>query len=230
MIKLPEKYIIAVDGHSSCGKSTLAKDIAKLLKMIYIDTGAMYRSVTLYALQNKIIKENKIEEATLKKQINNLNIYFQKDNAGKVITFLNNEAVENEIRSPEVSQWVSPISKLKFVRDHLVAQQREMAKNGCVILDGRDIGTVVFPDANLKIFLTASADVRAKRRFLEMKNKYTDITIKDIKENLIERDRIDSSRKESPLRQAEDARVLDNSELNRDEQLKIVLDWIKNGL
>jgi len=230
MIKLPNNYIIAVDGHSSCGKSTLSKDIAKILNLLYIDTGAMYRSVTLWALNNHLIENKKIYTDKLLAGLKNIEIAFKIDENGKNISYLNGENVEVEIRNPRVTSFVSPISKLKFVREFLVAQQRLMSKRGRVILDGRDIGTVVFPNADLKIFLTASIDVRARRRFLEMKEKFPKITLDEVKNSLEERDSIDSNRKESPLKQAEDAKILDNSDITRQEQLNLVLQWIEESI
>jgi len=230
MIELPDKYIIAVDGHSSCGKSTLSKDVAKKINLLYIDTGAMYRSVTLWALNNDLIKNGKIDVECLQQGLKNIEISFKIDKNGQNTTYLNGENVETEIRSPRVTSLVSPVSKLKFVREFLVAQQRLMGQNGRVILDGRDIGTVVFPHADLKIFLTASVEVRARRRFLEMKEKFPKMTIDEVKNSLEERDRIDSSRKESPLKKAEDARVLDNSNITRQEQLNLVLKWIEESI
>lgn len=230
MIELPYNYIIAVDGHSSCGKSTLSKDIAKKLNLLYIDTGAMYRSVTLWALNNDLIRNGEIDVEKLQLGLKNIEISFKIDENGKNTTYLNGQNVEAKIREPRVASFVSPVSKLKFVREYLVAQQRLMSKKGRVILDGRDIGTVVFPHADLKIFLTASVDVRARRRYLEMKEKFPEITIDEVKNSLVERDRIDSNRKESPLKRAEDARILDNSNITREEQLNIVLKWIEESL
>jgi cytidylate kinase len=229
-MNLPLKYIIAIDGYSSCGKSTIAKDIANALNFIYIDTGAMYRAVTLFAIENNIFSENNdIDENLLQSKITSLIIEFEKKE-GHTLTLLNGDDISEKIRSPKVSDRVSLISKLKFVREHLVAMQREMGKKGRVVLDGRDIGTVVFPNADLKIFMTASIVIRTQRRFEEMKAKYPEISLAEVQQNLQERDRIDTTREESPLRQAEDAKVLDNSELTRDGQLQLALLWINNTI
>ncbi len=220
-----KKIIIAIDGHSSCGKSTVAKQLAQRLGYIYIDTGAMYRVVTLVALRNGWI-ENKVPD--LEKVIaglKDINITFRWDEKqGKNTTFLNGENVEDEIRMLAVSENVSPISTIAEVRKEMVKQQRENGKNKGIVMDGRDIGTVVFPDAELKIFMTASPEIRAQRRFDELKQKGLDVNFEDILENVEGRDKIDSSRAVSPLKQADDAVVLDNSHLTREEQL----DWAMN--
>ncbi|MCK5535957.1 MAG: (d)CMP kinase [Bacteroidales bacterium] len=224
---IPEKFIIAVDGYSSCGKSTLAKELAKELGFIYIDTGAMYRAVTLFALDNDVFgADDQINENLLRSMIDDIKIEF-KINAEQRDTILNGEIVSGKIRSPQVSNRVSLISKLKFVRERLVALQREMGDAGRVILDGRDIGTVVFPKADLKIFMTASIEVRTNRRWKEMKLKYPNVTFDEVKENLTERDRMDTTRKESPLKRAEDAKLIDNSELDRKQQLQVAIDLVE---
>ncbi|MGQ1889592.1 (d)CMP kinase [Thermophagus sp. OGC60D27] len=220
--------IIAIDGHSSCGKSTVARDLAKLLNIAYIDTGAMYRAVTLFALRRNMIIDGKINEEQLLESIGNIVIDFRANPDKKVNeTYLNGEKVEDEIRSLEVSNNVSPVSALGFVRKHLVALQRLMGEKGGVVLDGRDIGTVVFPNADLKIFMTASPEVRAKRRYDEMIAKGFSPSFEEILNNVEERDRIDSTRLESPLKKADDAVVLDNSHMTRQEQLEWILDKIK---
>jgi cytidylate kinase len=222
-----QSIIIAVDGYSSCGKSTVAKDLARLLKIAYIDTGAMYRAVTLFAINNNLIQEGQIDEKKLKELMDQVMVEFKAHpETGITHTWLNGIDVEEKIRGMEVSNLVSPISTLKFVREKLVEMQRLLGKKGGVVLDGRDIGTVVFPNAHLKIFMTASPEIRAERRFKEMKEKNIDFSYQEVMKNLTERDRIDTTRKESPLRQAEDALVLDNSHLNREEQLQ----WILNKL
>lgn len=225
MTKDIHSLIIAIDGHSSCGKSTVAKDLAKLLKIAYIDTGAMYRAVTLYALRNKLIQEGEIDEGGLKSSLDDIDIRFR-TNLGKGTneTWLNGENVENEIRSLEVSNNVSQISALGFVRKRLVELQQMMGEKGGVVLDGRDIGTVVFPDADLKIFMTASPEIRAQRRYDEMKAKGENPSFDEVLKNVKDRDLLDSTRKESPLKQADDAVVLDNSHLNQKEQLDWILD------
>ena len=223
-----QKIIIAIDGHSSCGKSAAAKDIARTLNLIYIDTGAMYRAVTLYAIQNKLIVNGIIDTEKLQEVINKIDIQLLKNNeASGIETFLNGKNVENEIRTLEVSNNVSQISALGFIRKRLVELQREMGKRGGVILDGRDIGTVVFPNADIKLFMTATAEVRAQRRYAEMVEKGENVTFTEVLENLKYRDNIDSSRTESPLKKADDAIEFDNSNVSRDEQLIIILEIIK---
>lgn len=210
---------IAIDGHSSCGKSTMAKDLAKEIGYIYIDTGAMYRAVTLFALQNGLITDAGIDEEGLCQRMADIMITFQlNEETGRPDTYLNGVCVEQKIRTMEVSKYVSPIATLGFVREAMVDLQRLMGEAKGVIMDGRDIGTVVFPDAELKVFVTASADVRAKRRYDELKAKGEECSLDEIRANVIERDRIDSTRAISPLRQAEDAVVLDNSNMTIAEQ------------
>jgi len=209
-----KKIVIAIDGHSSCGKSTMAKDLAKAINYTYIDTGAMYRAVTYYALSNGMIREGKVNEEALTADLDKIKITFVKPlNALQAETFLNGVNVEKEIRELEVANYVSPVATIASVRRSLVLKQQEMGKAKGIVMDGRDIGTVVFPQAELKIFLTASAEVRAQRRLAEMKAKEEDVTYEAVLENIEMRDQIDSTRKESPLRQAEDALVLDNSAL-----------------
>ncbi len=210
---------IAIDGHSSCGKSTMAKDLAKEIGYIYIDTGAMYRAVTLFALQNGLITDAGIDEEGLCQRMADIMITFQlNEETGRPDTYLNGVCVEQKIRTMEVSKYVSPIATLGFVREAMVDLQRLMGEAKGVIMDGRDIGTVVFPDAELKVFVTASAEVRAKRRYDELKAKGEECSLDEIRANVIERDRIDSTRAISPLRQAEDAIVLDNSNMTIAEQ------------
>lgn len=223
-----KKITIAIDGHSSCGKSTMAKDLAKELRYIYVDTGAMYRSVTLYAMRHNMFNDDgsvKLQE--LEKAMPQIHISFQhNEKTGKPDTYLNGECVEQEIRSIEVSSHVSPIATIGFVRRALVAQQQQMGKDKGVVMDGRDIGTVVFPDAELKIFVTASAEVRAQRRFDELKSKGMPADYEDILKNVQERDYIDSHREESPLRKADDAILLDNSHMTITEQKAWLLDRV----
>lgn len=216
-----KKLIIAIDGHSSCGKSTLAKDAAAELNYRYIDTGAMYRAVTLYALQENIIRGQNIDKNCLKEnfEAGKINITFKPDEkSGKSLCILNGESVDEAIRRPEINNFVSPVSALTFVRAEMLKQQRSMGKSGGVVMEGRDIGTAVFPDADLKIFLTADIETRARRRYDELQNKGIDISMDEVKKNLAERDRIDSTRKTAPLRKAKDAVVIDNSCLSREEQ------------
>ena len=221
-LEMSEKKItIAIDGHSSCGKSTLAKSLARGLGYIYIDSGAMYRVVTLYALRNGWITDGKPDDKKIIEGLKNVKITFEWDNiTEKNTTFLNGENVEDEIRQLEVSQNVSPVSAIAGVRTEMVKQQQENGKNKGIVMDGRDIGTVVFPDAELKIFMTASPEIRAQRRYLELTEKGQEVVFDEILKNVEERDRIDSTREVSPLRKAEDAVVLDNSFLSREEQLQ----------
>ena len=215
-----KKLIIAIDGYSSCGKSTFAKAIAQKLNYIYIDTGAMYRAVTLFTLRERLITNEIVNENFLKDRLDKIIVKFKKNEiTGKNEMFLNNENVEQEIRRMEVSNSVSQISQLKFVREKMVDLQRQMGKSSGVVLDGRDIGTVVFPKADIKIFMTANPDIRAQRRFDELKAKGEKISFDEIKINLMKRDEIDTTRAESPLRKADDAIVLDNSNLSPDEQI-----------
>ena len=211
---------IAIDGHSSCGKSTMAKDLAREVGYVYVDTGAMYRCVTLFALRNGLFAaDGSIDEAGLRSRMNDIRISFKfNPEAGRPDTYLNGELVERDIRTMEVSNHVSPIATLGFVREAMVAQQQEMGRGGGVVMDGRDIGTVVFPNAELKIFVTASAEVRAQRRYDELKAKGRDADYADILKNVQERDYIDSHREVSPLRQADDALLLDNSNMTILEQ------------
>ena len=225
-----KKITIAIDGHSSCGKSTMAKDLAREVGYVYVDTGAMYRSVTLYALRNGLFTNEGIKEAELRQQMPNIQISFKfNPEAGRPDTYLNGECVEKEIRSLEVSNHVSPIAAIPFVRTAMVAQQQQMGKDKGVVMDGRDIGTTVFPDAELKIFVTASAQVRAQRRFDELKAKGMPADFDDILKNVEERDYIDSHREVSPLRQADDAILLDNSNMTIPEQKEWLLAKFKEA-
>lgn len=224
-----KKITIAIDGHSSCGKSTMAKDLARELGYTYIDTGAMYRAVTLFAMRKGLFAEDgTIDTETLQGLMGEVSIA-QKNIEGKTITFLNGEDVEKEIRSLEVSSHVSPIAALPFVREKMVEQQREMGREGGIVMDGRDIGTVVFPNAELKIFVTASAEVRAQRRYLELQQKGMPADYEDILKNVTERDYIDSHRAVSPLRPADDAVILDNSNLTIAEQKQWLLDLVEKN-
>ncbi len=210
---------IAIDGHSSCGKSTMAKSLAKRIGYAYIDTGAMYRAVTLYCLERDMIKGEEVNKPRLRRHMPKIEISFKVNSEGKSETWLNGKNVEQEIRGMEVSNKVSLVSAIGFVRRAMVAQQQAMGKNKGIVMDGRDIGTVVFPDAELKVFITASAQVRAERRFKELQSKGdTTTTLEEVLANVEERDRIDSTRKESPLRRADDALLLDNSNLTLEQQ------------
>lgn len=223
-----KKIIIAIDGHSSCGKSTMAKSLAKLLGYVYIDTGAMYRVVTLVALRNGWITNKIPNTKKIIAGLNDIKITFKWDEKlGQNTTFLNGENVEDEIRQLEVSENVSPISTIAEVRHEMVRQQRENGKNKGIVMDGRDIGTVVFPNAELKIFMTASPEIRAKRRYDELKAKGEDVNLDEIIANVVGRDKIDSSRAASPLKRADDALLLDNSNLSREEQLEWTINKVK---
>ncbi|MDO5482292.1 MAG: (d)CMP kinase [Bacteroidaceae bacterium] len=224
---MEKKIIIAIDGHSSCGKSTMAKQLAKQIGYVYVDTGAMYRAVTLYAMRNGMFPDEGIREGELEKAVKNGNIQISfkfNPNTGRPDTYLNNEKVEDEIRQMAVSNRVSRIAALPFVRALLTEQQQAMGKEKGIVMDGRDIGTAVFPQAELKIFVTASAKVRAQRRYDELMNKAKSeeekakLNFDEILKNVEERDYLDSHRESSPLRQAEDAVVLDNSEMTIEEQ------------
>jgi cytidylate kinase len=227
-----KKITIAIDGFSSCGKSTMAKDLAREVGYIYVDTGAMYRSVTLYALRNGFFADNNsIDTEGLEKEMDNIKISFQLNpETGKPDTYLNGECVEKEIRSMEVSTRVSPIATLPFVRTALVAQQQRMGQDKGIVMDGRDIGTTVFPDAELKIYVTASAEVRAQRRYDELVAKGMPADFEDILKNVKERDYIDSHREVSPLRKADDALELDNSNMTIAEQKQWLMEQFNNAI
>lgn len=224
-----KKITIAIDGYSSCGKSTMAKQLARKLGYIYVDTGAMYRSVTLYALRNGIFNaDGSIDAERLQAEMPNIHISFQLNaTTGTPDTYLNGELVEKEIRSLQVSNHVSPIAALPFVREALVALQRQMGAAKGVVMDGRDIGTTVFPDAELKVFVTASASVRAQRRYDELQAKGMPAKLEDILKNVEERDYIDTHREVSPLRKADDAVELDNSHMTIPEQDKWLMDIVR---
>lgn len=213
-----KKIVVAIDGFSSCGKSTMAKELAATVGYTYIDTGAMYRAVSLYALRNGLMDETSIDEARLEQQIKSIRVDFRPNGKGGSDIYLNDENVESEIRTLEVANGASRVSTLKFVREHLVAMQQKMGAAKGVVMDGRDIGTVVFPNAELKIFLTATPEVRAERRYKELLQKGITISFDDVLANVKERDERDTHRKESPLRKADDAILLDNSFLSPEEQ------------
>lgn len=219
------KITIAIDGHSSCGKSTMAKALAKQLGYVYVDTGAMYRCVTLYALRNNCFNDDEsVNTEKLQAEMDSVHISFQfNPETGKADAYLNGENVENEIRLMEVSNHVSPIAAIPFVREAMVAQQRRMGEDKGIVMDGRDIGTTVFPNAELKIFVTASAEIRAERRYKELIAKGEDANYDEILKNVQERDYIDSHREVSPLRMADDALLLDNSNMTIEEQNE----WLK---
>jgi len=220
-----KKITIAIDGHSSTGKSTLAKQLAKALNYIYIDTGAMYRAVTLFAMQQGFITSDSFDADQLVANLNHVFLSFKfNEGLGFAEIYLNDENVEDKIRSIEVSNFVSKIAEVSAIRTKLVQQQKKYGIDKGVVMDGRDIGTVVFPDAELKIFMTASAEIRAERRFLEMQEKSANITFDEVLKNVVERDKIDSSREDSPLIVAENAVMIDNSNLNKEQQFNMILD------
>jgi CMP/dCMP kinase len=222
-----KKIIIAIDGFSSTGKSTLAKQLAKHLGYIFVDTGAMYRAVTYYAMQHKFIDTEHFDKQALINDLDKITLHFQFNaNLGYAEMFLNGSNVEKEIRTIEVSNFVSKVAEVSQVRAKLVEQQQEMGKNKGIVMDGRDIGTVVFPHAELKIFMTASAQTRAQRRFDELSEKKQDITFDEVLQNVQERDHIDTHREDSPLVKAQDAIEIDNSHLTREDQFELVLELV----
>ena len=224
-----KKITIAIDGHSSCGKSTMAKELARKVGYVYVDTGAMYRCVTLFALRHQLFAaDGSVMEEQLREAMPQIDID-QRLIDGKTTTFLNGENVELEIRGLEVSNHVSPIAAIPFVRTALVAQQQKMGREGGIVMDGRDIGTTVFPNAELKIFVTASAEVRAQRRYDELQQKGMPADYADILKNVQERDYIDSHREVSPLRQADDALLLDNSHMTIEEQNKWLMEQFEKA-
>ena len=218
--------VIAIDGFSSTGKSSISKVVADTLGLIHIDTGAMYRGITLFWLRNFKNEKQEIDLSKLLQNLNEISLEFR-ENSGKLEIYLNGENVSKEIRTTEVSDNVSLIAKHPEVRARLIVLQRDIAEKQGVIMDGRDIGTVVLPNADYKFFLTASADERARRRFLELQSLGIETTIEEVKQNLIERDRIDSEREISPLKQAEDAILIDNTNLNKEETIDLILSYIK---
>jgi len=222
-----DKITIAIDGYSSCGKSTLAKQLAAKLNYAYVDSGAMYRAITLYAIENGLASKEFVNPEGIVQQLDKIDLDLKYDDeTGGVTTFLNGRNVEEEIRTMRVSEVVSHVSVIKEVRTKLRSLQQELGKRGGVVMDGRDIGTAVFPHAELKIFMTASPDVRALRRFNELKEKGKNVSLEEVRNNLVSRDKEDTSRKEDPLIQAKDAVVIDNSDLTPKEQLALVLGWV----
>lgn len=226
-----KKITIAIDGYSSTGKSTVAKQLADYLGYIYVDSGAMYRAVTLFAMQNGIISKENFDIEKLKKLLPSIQLEFKKKpDWSKAHIFLNGKDVENDIRNLEVSEFVSPIATIPEVRTKLVAQQQEMGLLKGVVMDGRDIGTVVFPNAELKIFMNASAEKRAERRYKELTNRGDYVKFKDVLRNIEERDNIDTTRKDSPLKKASDAIEIDNSDINIEDQFHTVLQLAKDRI
>ena len=228
---MKNKIIIAIDGHSSTGKSTLAKQLASYLGYVYIDTGAMYRAITLYAMQNHLIDNQHFDKGNLVQKLPNITLHFEFDETlGYGLMFLNNVNVEKEIRTLEVSTFVSKIAEISEVRAKMVEQQQEMGIQKGIVMDGRDIGTVVFPKAEIKIFMTASPEIRAKRRFDELQSKGQNVAYNEVLANVTERDFIDSNRTDSPLIQAKDAILIDNSNLTREEQFKKIVALVEERL
>lgn len=226
---MKENLIIAIDGYSSTGKSSMSKIIAKNLGYTHIDSGAMYRAVTLYAFKHQYIVDNKIDEHALITNLSDIKIEFKQDIiTQKNLSFLNGENVEADIRTMEVSKMVSPISEIPAVRDYCVSLQQQMGKKGGIVMDGRDIGTTVFPNADIKIFVTASPEVRARRRFLEYQQQGKNIPLDEVLKNVNERDYIDSHRAYSPLRKADDAIEVDNSNMNLEETVNKVMEIINS--
>jgi cytidylate kinase len=222
-----KKITIAIDGFSSTGKSTLAKQLAKHLEYIYVDTGAMYRAITLFAMQNGYISKDFFDKQTLINSLPFIKLHFVYNaTMGFAEMYLNDISIENEIRTLEVSNFVSLVAEVSEVRAKLVEQQQEMGKGKGIVMDGRDIGTVVFTDAELKIFMTASPETRAQRRYDELKNKGADVYFEDVLKNVVDRDYIDTHRDDSPLRKADDAIEIDNSYLTKDEQFNAVLEML----
>ena len=226
-----DKITIAIDGYSSCGKSTLAKQLAAKLNYAYVDSGAMYRAIALFALENGLAENGSVDNEKLIQELDGISIDLKYDDkTGGVTTFLNGKNVEEKIRSMRVSNVVSFVSVIKEVRTKLRSLQQQLGKKGGVVMDGRDIGTAVFPHAELKIFMTAAPDVRAQRRFEELKAKGKSVSLEEVRANLASRDEEDTSRKEDPLIQAEDALVLDNSDLTPEQQLEVALGWAKERM
>ncbi len=226
-----KKITIAIDGFSSCGKSTLAKALAFELGYVFVDTGAMYRAVTLFCFRKGLVDKDFVNQQAIIAHLNNIEIHFERNkDTSKLEILLNNEVVEREIRTLEISSLVSKVASIKEVRQKLVIEQQKMGEKGGVVMDGRDIGSVVFPNAELKLFVTASPEVRTDRRFKELLVTEPDITREEIKQNLEERDHLDSTREESPLIQTEDAVVLDNSDINQQEQLELALELVRERM
>jgi cytidylate kinase len=226
-----KKITIAIDGFSSTGKSTLAKQLANHLGYVYVDTGAMYRAVTFYAMQNNLVSEDHLDKESLIKALPTINLQFQfNEKLGFAEMYVNGTNVENEIRTLDVSRCVSQVAEVSEVRSKLVASQQEMGKNKAIVMDGRDIGTVVFPDAELKIFMNSSAQTRAERRYNELIEKGQKVTFEEVLENVLERDYIDTHREDSPLVKADDAIEINNSTLTKQEQFELVLKLVEERI
>ena len=216
-----KKITIAIDGFSACGKSTLAKDLAKRLGYVFIDSGAMYRAVALYCIQNQLIQDGELAKDEINANLSRMEIHFELIHQ-ELHVFLNGKDVSNEIRQPEVAGIVSIVAAYKPIREKMVVAQKKMGEKGGIVMDGRDIGSVVFPNAELKLFVTADSEIRVQRRLSEMQAKGIKMSIEEVRQNLAERDHLDSTRKESPMMQVSDALILDNSNLTKEEQL----DWV----
>lgn len=216
-----KRITIAIDGFSACGKSTLAKDLAKRLGYVFIDSGAMYRAAALYCLNHQLIQDGKLDKEGIDSQLSQMDIHFVAVDAESHI-FLNGDDVSNEIREPKVAEIVSIVAAYKPIREKLVEAQQKMGMLGGIVMDGRDIGSIVFPNAELKLFVTADPEIRVQRRLAEMQSKGIEMSVEEVRQNLSERDHLDSTREESPLIQVADALVLDNSQLTKEEQL----DWV----
>lgn len=228
MTKRKDNLVIAIDGFSSCGKSTVAKQLAKKLNYTYIDSGAMYRVITLFCMKNDLISNDIIDVEGLRKRMDEIKIHFTFDEKKQqYLTWMNETLVEDDIRNITVSDKVSLVSKIDFVREKLVKLQQELGVKGGIVMDGRDIGTVVFPNADVKLFMTASVDVRAKRRYDELIAKGDEVSYKAVAENIAKRDFIDQNRDIAPLKQADDAIVIDNGNLTREEQLHKIIEIVK---
>jgi CMP/dCMP kinase len=221
------ELIIAIDGYSSCGKSTLAKALAKHLGYVFIDSGAMYRGIALHCLQNNLLENGKVNVELLEEHLADIHLEFRKNDSDSQDLYLNGVNSESKIRSTEVAGIVSLVAAIPAVRKKLVDEQRKMGKNGGIVMDGRDIGSVVFPDAEVKIFVTADPDVRARRRFDELISKGMRVNLDEVKKNLIQRDHLDSTRQDSPLIKTADAILLDNTNLTREEQLEFALKCVR---
>lgn len=226
-----KKIIIAIDGHSSTGKSTAAKQLANSLNYIYVDTGAMYRAISLFALRNNLLHDGVVDKEKLEASLNDISISFKYNKAtDRAEVHLNGENIEQQIRTLEVSGTVSKIAEIAAVRAKLVEQQQAMGKQKGIVMDGRDIGSVVFPDAELKVFMTAQPQVRAQRRYQELQEKGDKVSFKEVLHNVVERDRIDSTRANSPLVQLDEAKLLDTSTLTRREQLNLLIKWAQEAI
>lgn len=228
---MSDKITIAIDGHSSTGKSTAAKQLAQRLKYIYVDTGAMYRAISYYALSENIYRENQLHAQELIDSLDKIKVSFQRnEETDRADVYLNGKNIEKQIRTLEVSSIVSLVAEVSAVRAKLVAQQQEMGKEKGVVMDGRDIGTVVFPDAELKVFMTAAPEVRAQRRYDELIGRGDEVVYEEVLKNVIERDHIDSTREDSPLTQTEDAKLLDTSEMTRAQQFEQLVQWAEEAM